>query len=181
MESARLAGKLVELEKYEAIAKDTVAKFRAEMKLRRHALPDLPLRHRPGRLRIPEHGNARHARERGLEIFEPLAGEDGGHVGHACHIAPGFARLATRPAFTGSVTPINTTGNVPAAFSIAIAALVVTPTSTSGFIATSSAARTGKAVERAILVAVINDHVASLNVAELSQSLPKGLQPWCVR
>ena len=56
-------------------------------------------------------------------------------------LPPGRARLSTRPAATGSVTPMKTIGIVAVALRAASAALVVTATRMSGFSRTSSAAK----------------------------------------
>jgi hypothetical protein len=58
-------------------------------------------------------------------------------------LPPGRDRLSTRPAVTGSVTPMKTIGMVVVARLMASAAFVVTATRTSGFWRTSSAASSG--------------------------------------
>jgi hypothetical protein len=68
-------------------------------------------------------------------------------------------------------------GTLPALFLAASAAFVVTVTNTSMLSPDQLGRDVGKAFEIAILVAVFDDDVLSLDVAQFAQSLPEGLQP----
>ena len=141
----------------------------------------LPLRHRPRRLRIPQHCNARHTRERGLEIFEPLAGEDGGHVGYAGHIAPRIRKARDEPGANRIGHPHEYDRHRASGFFHRDRRVGGDTHEHIGLHRHELRGEGGKSVKRAILVTVLDDNVASLDVAELAQSLPEGLQSWGVR
>jgi hypothetical protein len=72
---------------------------------------------------------------------------------------------------------MNTTGTEPDARFIAIAALVVDANQHVGIRGHELRRQDGKTVERSILVTVVDDHIASLDIAELTQALLECLEP----
>jgi len=92
---------------------------------------------------FPEDGHAGDGGKHVLEELQLFPGEFGGQGDQSGDVAPGRARLATRPLPTGSPTPAMTMGIVVVACLRASAAGVATTIRTSTLRRTSSAARAG--------------------------------------
>ena len=91
-------------------------------------------------------------------------------------LPPGRARLATRPAPTGSGTFVITMGMVVVAFFAANAAVVPATTIRSTLRRTKSAASSGRRSGFCSRKPVLDGDILSLNPSKLAQLLPKRLQ-----
>jgi len=95
--------------------------------------------------------------------------------------APGRARLSTRPAITGSVTPIKTTGIAPAAaFFCSQSSVSHNRHKNLGLLPDQLSRMFRKTVKIAAFVTRFDENVLSFDVTMISQRLPKSVQTRCV-